>query len=152
MRDSVERISVGSEIINGLPAENISSQEADIAIACALLHDVLEDTSYPLLEEELDSMVVAGVQALTKDMTLPKEKQMEDSIKRLQKLPRYIQMVKLADRITNLGVPPSHWNKEKMIQYQAEARLLEKELKSPNWSLNFKLEKMIGEYSKYYME
>ncbi|HHO41779.1 MAG TPA: bifunctional (p)ppGpp synthetase/guanosine-3',5'-bis(diphosphate) 3'-pyrophosphohydrolase, partial [Epsilonproteobacteria bacterium] len=113
-------ISVATEIINALPTENISNEEANIAIACALLHDVLEDTTYPLLDEELHPMVLAGVQALTKDTTLPKEEQISDSIERLQKLPRYIQMVKLADRITNLGIPPSQWSKEKMKQYQAE--------------------------------
>ena len=142
-------ISVATEIINALPAENISKQQADIAIACALLHDVLEDTNHNLKAEQLDPLILEGVKALTKNKNLPKNEQMADSIKRLQKLPKYIQMVKLADRITNLGVPPAHWSKEKMISYQEEAKVIEKELKSPNWVLNFKLDKMISEYSRY---
>ncbi|MDD2652221.1 MAG: HD domain-containing protein [Sulfurimonas sp.] len=143
-------ISVATEVVNSLPAENISSFEADIAIACALLHDVLEDTTYPLLDENLDPIIVEGVKALTKNSTLSKEEQMGDSIARLQKLPRYIQMVKLADRITNLGVPPSHWSKEKMQKYQEEARVIHRELQSPNGVLRYKLEKIISGYNQYY--
>ena len=143
-------ISVATEIINALPAENISKQQADIAIACALLHDVLEDTNHNLKAKQLDPLILEGVKALTKNKNLPKNEQMADSIKRLQKLPRYIQMVKLADRITNLGVPPTHWSKEKMISYQEEARVIEKELKSPNSILNLKLSHKLSEYSKYY--
>jgi hypothetical protein len=145
-------ISVATEIINALPSEELSQKEADIAIAGALLHDVLEDTDYNLKAEQLDPMILQGVKALTKNKNLPKEKQMSDSIKRLQKLPRYIQMVKLADRITNLGVPPTHWSKEKMIRYQEEAKLIEKELKSPNWRLNHTLQTKISEYDKFIRE
>ena len=144
-------VSVATEVINALADGEISVDEADIAIACALLHDVIEDTNYDLLNENLDPMILAGVKALTKDSMLLKEEQMSDSIKRLQKLPTYVQMVKLADRITNLGIPPSNWSKEKMQKYEAEARFICNELKSPNLTLNKKLEKMINDYKKYYM-
>ena len=144
-------VSVATEVICALPNEDLSQEEANIAIACALLHDVLEDTNYDLFSHELDFMIIEGVKALTKDKNLSsKEEQMSDSIARLQKLPKYIQMVKLADRITNLGVPPSHWSKEKMQKYENEARLICSELKSPNGRLNTKLENMINDYKKYY--
>ena len=145
-------VSVATEVINALPEENLSMEEADIAIACALLHDVIEDTEYDLSLDALDERVLEGVKALSKDTTLPnKEAQMKDSIHRLKKLPSYVQMVKLADRITNLGKPPKHWSVEKMKRYENEARLICKELKSPSGVLNRKLQAKIETYRGYYM-
>ena len=37
---------------------------------------------------------------------------MKDSIEKLLHKPYEVQMVKLADRITNLGIPPKHWDSE----------------------------------------
>lgn len=142
-------MSVTTEIINSLPFEQISFDEANTAIACALLHDVLEDTNYDLLNKNIDLMILDGVKALTKNSMLLKEEQMQDSINRLQLLPNYIQMVKLADRITNLGIPPKHWTKEKKEKYLNEAILIEKSLKSPNLFLNKKLQEKIQEYKIY---
>ncbi len=144
-------LSVTTEVINALPEENISKKQANIAIACALLHDVLEDTDYDLEKENLDDEVLKGVKALTKNENLKtKQAQMEDSIKRLQKLPKYIQMVKLADRITNLDTPPKHWSKEKIKAYHKEAKFICKSLKSPRGILNKKLEKKIKKYRQYF--
>ncbi len=145
-------ISVATEIINVIVAENLSKEEADITIGCALLHDVLEDTTYLLQNEDINPKILDGVKALTKDKNLPKELQMADSLKRLKKLPRYIQMVKLADRITNLGVPPEHWGDEKKKSYQEEARVIQDELRSPEYILNLKLEDKIDEYNRYIKE
>ena len=46
---------------------------------------------------------------------------MLDSLDRIRKQPREIGAVKLADRITNLGAPPAHWNANKIASYRAEA-------------------------------
>jgi (p)ppGpp synthase/HD superfamily hydrolase len=54
-----------------------------------------------------EDIVISGVAALTKDETLPsKQEQMIDSLKRLKFEPKCVQMVKLADRITNLAPAP----------------------------------------------
>lgn len=74
---------------------------------------------------------------------------MKDSINKLLKLPLYIQMVKLADRITNLDTPPKHWSKEKISCYLEEAIMINNTLKSPKRILNEKLSNKIEAYRKY---
>ncbi len=132
-------MSVATEVIAALPYEELTTEEADIAVACALLHDVMEDTEYDLYGEEIDSRIIEGVEALTKD----------DSLRRLQALPKYIQMVKIADRITNLDPPPPHWSDEKKDTYREEARTIHETLQSPTGYLNNVLEKRIKEYERY---
>lgn len=143
-------LSVTAELIAAIKEEGLSKKEANIAIACALLHDVLEDTKYKL--DGLDKEVVEGVKALSKDSSLPKDKQMKDSLDRLKKQPLYIQMVKIADRITNLDKPPLHWSKDKIKKYAKEARLIKDKLKSPNMYLWNKLDKKIKEYEELYTD
>ena len=90
--------------------------KTDLAISCALLHDVIEDANitYDELYTKFGEKIANGVEALTKDKTLAsKQEQMKDSIERLLAQPYEVQMVKLADRITNLGIPPKHWDNEK---------------------------------------
>ena len=97
--------------------------DADLALQCALLHDTIEDTEmeYADIEQHFGSAVARGVLALTKDKTLPKTRQLADSLERIRQQPDEIGMVKLADRITNLQPPPSFWTKEKIRLYGAEA-------------------------------
>jgi (p)ppGpp synthase/HD superfamily hydrolase len=75
-------------------------EDGNLAVQCALLHDVLEDTeaTYADVCREFGSGVAAGVLALTKSATLPKSQQMEDSLRRLRLQPPAVRMVKLADR------------------------------------------------------
>lgn len=98
--------------------------DPDLAVQCALLHDVIEDTpaSYADVCERFGVAVADGVLALTKDKTLPsKAEQMADSLARIRRQPREVWMVKLADRITNLQPPPAHWDAAKIAAYRAEA-------------------------------
>jgi len=144
-------VSVANEIINSLSIHRISYDEANVAIACALLHDVNEDTQERVssrnLELENVDRVVSGVEALTKDETLPsKQQQMQDSLKRLKKEPKCVQMVKLADRITNLAPAPLFWNKAKRSSYVEEAKLILKALKDSNPYLAQKLQNKIDNY------
>jgi (p)ppGpp synthase/HD superfamily hydrolase len=113
--------SVASEVIAVLGAEAV--ERPDLAVACALLHDVVEDTAVPLarLREELGAEVAAGVDALSKRAQLPKAERMADSLARIQAQPREVAMVKLADRITNLAPPPAGWTPEKCTAYRTEA-------------------------------
>jgi (p)ppGpp synthase/HD superfamily hydrolase len=113
--------SVCMELIRALYAE--PGRDGDLAVACALLHDVLEDTETPpeAVEKEFGARVFAGVLALTKDNALPKSAQMEDSLRRILAQPPEVAMVKLADRITNLAPPPAHWDATKISKYRAEA-------------------------------
>jgi (p)ppGpp synthase/HD superfamily hydrolase len=104
--------------------------DADLAVQCALLHDVVEDTGrdFHELHTLFGSTVAEGVRALTKDKTLEKELRIPDSIERILRQPREVGMVKMADRITNLQKPPGFWDKHKIIQYKNEALLIYEKL------------------------
>ncbi|GAB4447192.1 MAG: HD domain-containing protein [Chloroflexi bacterium OHK40] len=100
--------------------------DEDLAIQCALLHDTVEDTTvtYEQLDATFGRAVADGVLALTKDKTLPKDAQMDDSLRRIQAQPRAVWLVKLADRVVNLQPPPKHWTAEQQEAYRAEARTI----------------------------
>jgi (p)ppGpp synthase/HD superfamily hydrolase len=91
---------VSMEIMSSLSVGN--KRNGDLAVQCALLHDTLEDTgvTYEQVKEKFGIVVACGVQALTKNIKLDKNKQMEDSLRRIKKQPKEIWMVKMADRIT----------------------------------------------------
>ena len=97
-----------------------------LAVQCALLHDTLEDTETQ--EAELASRfgpdVAAGVRALTKDASLSKSAAMADSLRRIREQPAEVWAVKLADRIANLGPPPTSWTDERIATYRDEARVI----------------------------
>ena len=143
-------VSVANEIINSLSMHAIPYDEANVAICCALLHDVNEDTDTRVtdaLHVENISEVIEGVQALTKDETLPsKQEQMTDSLKRLKLQPKCVQMVKLADRITNLAPAPLFWNELKRKSYRDEAKMILKTLEDSNPYLAQKLQHKIDNY------
>ena len=140
------------EVINACEKSQLEQNKTDLAISCALLHDVIEDTNitYNEIYVKFGDKIANGVEALTKDKTKStKQEQMKDSLERLLAQPYEIQMVKLADRITNLGIPPKHWDSEKMKKYQEEAALILSCLKNSNIYLAKRLEEKIEEYKKY---
>ena len=146
-------VSVANEIINSLSMNPISYDEANVAIACALLHDVNEDTDEEVSKYTIEfptnnvDVVASGVSALTKDTTLPsKQEQMKDSLTRLKQMPCCVQMVKLADRITNLAPAPAFWNKDKRKAYVDEAKFILRELGESNRYLADKLQSKIDNY------
>jgi hypothetical protein len=146
-------VSVANEIINSLSMHKISYDEANVAIACALLHDVNEDTEQEVSKYTIEfpsqnvDIVTRGVAALTKDTTLPsKQEQMKDSIERLKEMPHCVQMIKLADRITNLAPAPLFWNKAKRKAYVDEAKFILRELRESNKYLAGKLQDKIDNY------
>ena len=113
---------VTAALVNGSAVDN-----PDLAVQCALLHDVVEDTPITVAQvaARFGDAVAAGVLALSKDSRLPtKTEQMADSLRRIQQQPREVWMVKLADRTVNLQPPPPHWAAAKVTAYREEARLI----------------------------
>ncbi|GBC59755.1 phosphohydrolase [Desulfonema ishimotonii] len=143
---------VSMEIMAALPSE--PEADGDLAVRCALLHDVLEDTpvQYDQLRNEFGPPVANGVRALTKDETLAKHLRMTDSLQRIRCQPREIPMVKLADRITNLQPPPRHWNREKIRNYRLEAITIYDALKDASDFLADRLSKKIEAYRLFTCE
>jgi len=108
--------------------------------------------TYNDLESTFGKEIADGVQALTKNKKLPKEARLKDSLNRIIQQPKEIWMVKMADRITNLQQPPTHWSKEKIKNYYEEAVLIHSTLKNENVILATRLENKIADYRKYFLD
>lgn len=143
--------SVTMEVIHACFESKIDDKKTDLAITVALLHDVIEDTkfTYDDIYTEFGIEVAEGVEALSKDETLAKKEQMTDSINKLLAQSYEIQMVKLADRITNMQKPPESWDSEKIYNYHKESKLILSCLKNSNAYLAQRLEDKIAEYRAY---
>jgi len=139
---------VAMEVMAALAHED--NLNGELAVQCALLHDVIEDTgkSYQKLAAEFGRDVAEGVLALSKNNILKDEQEkMADSLARIKQQPREIWMVKLADRITNLQPPPGHWRSEKIARYREEGKLILNELEAACPYLAERLKQKIREYA-----
>lgn len=145
----VHVVSVCAEVIASLEPEPAALP--DLAVACALLHDTLEDTATTRdeLRARFGDAVLQGVEALTKDAALPREQQMDDSLARIARCPPEIARVKLADRITNLAPPPHYWTPDKCAAYRAEAVRIEGRLGPASPLLAGRLRAKIAAYAQY---
>lgn len=84
----------------------------DLAVALALLHDTIEDTTtdYDDLEDRFGPDVARGVASLTKNMALPEPEREAEYDARLARADWRVKLVKLADTYDNycdaLTLPP----------------------------------------------
>ena len=123
----------------------------ELAIQLALLHDVLEDTtlSFKELEDVFDGVVARGVLALTKNTSLDKNDQMQDSLTRIAEQDKEVAIVKLCDRITNLQKPPVKWDKEKIKKYHLQAVTIAQALEGKNAYLDKRILGKIKDYAAF---
>jgi len=138
---------VAMEIITVL--SNEPGWNGNLAIQCALLHDVLEDTgiSYEQIESHFGRDVADGVQALSHDIDIKDRNQrVIDAVRRIRTQPWKVWMVKLADRIVNLLPPPPHWTGEKISEYRNEAKFILRNLGKANPFLSRRLSRRIANY------
>jgi (p)ppGpp synthase/HD superfamily hydrolase len=140
---------VAAEIARVICVEKIGDE--DLAMQCALLHDVIEDTETKIeeLKNEFGEEVLKGVLALTKNEKLKEEDRMADSLKRIKQTGKETACVKMADRITNLQQPPAYWKKEEIKKYLDEAIFIYNELNIYSEFLSNRLKEKIREYEKY---
>lgn len=145
----VHVVKVAAEVLNAWAETR--DFDVELAVTCALLHDSMEDAgvTHEQLAAQFGEAVANGVQALTKDHRLEKAARMGDSLRRLQAQPRAVQVVKLADRITNLEPPPPSWSKEKRSAYRDEARLIGEALGGAHAGLAARLEARRQAYVQY---
>ena len=143
----VHVVSVAAETIAAL----VSGVDADLAVGCALLHDTIEDTAttHAELVDRFGLAIADGVLALSKDSALPKPDQMADSLRRIVARPHAVWMVKLADRITNLGPPPRKWSVEKRRHYRDEAILIADTLGAASPALEARIRARIAAYAAH---
>jgi (p)ppGpp synthase/HD superfamily hydrolase len=140
---------VSMEVIACLRHE--PGHDEDLAVQCALLHDVIEDTKVTghQIEAEFGHAVALGVYALTKNSVLDKARQMADSLEHIRRRPSAVWIVKLADRICNLQPPPHYWTREKRERYREEARQILQALGSASPYLAARLQSKIDGYEAY---
>jgi (p)ppGpp synthase/HD superfamily hydrolase len=140
---------VAMEVVAALAIE--AHENPDLAVACAVLHDVIEDTAitYKELEQHFGRNIADGVLALSKNPMLPKDQQIADSLQRIQQQPHEVWMVKLADRITNLQQPPADWPGEKITRYRIEAQQILAALAPASDALAMRLQQKIALYAAY---
>ena len=126
--------------------------DINLAMTCALLHDTIEDTAvtYENIKAEFGERVADGVLALTKDLSLPKARRMQDSLERILQQGPEVRVVKMADRVSNLRRPPAHWSLEKRQFYREEARLILKMLQGVNPVIEQRLAGKIERYASYF--
>ncbi|PKL19123.1 MAG: bifunctional (p)ppGpp synthetase/guanosine-3',5'-bis(diphosphate) 3'-pyrophosphohydrolase [Spirochaetae bacterium HGW-Spirochaetae-5] len=124
------------------------TRNPDLAVICAVLHDTIEDAGVTAdeVEQLFGKDISAGVLSLTKNSGVSKELRMAESIERIKLQPKEIWMVKLADRITNLQPPPSHWTDEKISSYRKEAEYILEQLGSASALLRERLAQKIKNY------
>lgn len=140
---------VAMEVMAALRAE--PEHDGDLAVQCALLHDVIEDTpvTFEQVAQEFGAAVADGVRALSKDPALPKPEAMADSLRRIRQQPVEVWMVKLADRINNLQRPPEYWTAEKIYAYQTEAEKILQALGAASPFLAARLREKIDAYGAF---
>lgn len=137
------------EVQAALAVEN--QHDGNLAIQCALLHDVIEDTetTYDQVKTIFGVEVANGVLALTKEKSKPKSERMKDSLTRIRQQPTAVWMVKLADRISNLDRPPEYWTREKKETYREEAGEIYQALQEASPYLALRLKQKIADYRQY---
>ncbi len=126
--------------------------DTNFAVQVALLHDIIEDTntSFDEIESNFSFEIAKAVQALTKNDDLAKEIKLYDSLERIKLQPKEVWAVKIADRITNLQKPPTHWSQEKVESYFFESQEIQKALTGGNAFLEKRLASKILEYKNYF--
>ncbi|MCD6284346.1 MAG: bifunctional (p)ppGpp synthetase/guanosine-3',5'-bis(diphosphate) 3'-pyrophosphohydrolase [Anaerolineae bacterium] len=92
-------------------------------LVAALLHDTLEDTETTPAEIELHfgSEVLAVVQEVTDDKSLPKAVRKQHQVERAAYASPRAKIIKLADKIRNVSdlvnEPPADWPKPRIVAY-----------------------------------
>jgi len=92
-------------------------------LAAAILHDTIEDTvtSPDEIRASFGERVVSLVLEVTDDKNLPKDERKRQQIERAPHLSSDAKLIKLADKICNLGdilhSPPPDWSQQRREEY-----------------------------------
>jgi (p)ppGpp synthase/HD superfamily hydrolase len=120
-----------------LVASAISEPDPNLVIA-ALLHDTVEDVgvSEDDLIQKYGPDVASLVMEVTDDKSLPKQERKRLQIEHAPKLTARAQVIKLADKISNLRAilisPPVDWSEQRRREYFIWAKQVAGALSHPN--------------------
>lgn len=105
-----------------LVAQATRGSDTEVLIA-AVLHDTVEDTGTTLddLKLEFGERVAGLVAEVTDDKSLPKQTRKDLQVEHAAHASRGAQIIKLADKISNLRAltssPPAGWSDERIAEY-----------------------------------
>lgn len=120
-------------------------------IAAAYLHDTLEDTAttFDELVEQFNDDIARLVSEMTDNKSLPKQRRKELQVENASKKSKRAQVIKLADKISNLrslaASPPADWEADRREEYVNWARAVCGQLKGNNAWLDEQFEKAAAE-------
>jgi guanosine-3',5'-bis(diphosphate) 3'-pyrophosphohydrolase len=134
-----------------LVSNALSEPDANL-IAAALLHDTIEDTE--TTKEELISRFGSDVADLvaevTDDKSLPKQERKRLQIENAPKISARAQIIKLADKISNMRAilfsPPSNWDFQRKKEYFTWAKRVVDGFNEPNPILFAEFQKTFREF------
>ncbi len=118
------------------------------------LHDTIEDTKtrYEDLVMHFGSNISDSVLALSKNKSLSKQEQIQDSLKRILLTSKEARVVKLADRIANLSqtllLTDKKWTPNYKEYYREESILIHQKLGGSSSILSQKLAALISIYNR----
>jgi (p)ppGpp synthase/HD superfamily hydrolase len=130
-----------------LVAGTLREPDANLVIA-ALLHDTVEDTGVKLeeLKERFGDDVASLVAEVTDDKALPKAERKRLQIVNAPKKSVRAQVIKLADKISNLRSilksPPADWSVQRKREYFEWAKQVVDGLTAPNQELKAEFERL----------
>lgn len=132
-------------------AEALPQPDTNLIIA-ALLHDVIEDADVTASEvtELFGADVTSLVLEVTDDKSLPKAERKRLQVVNAPKKSKRAQMIKIADKISNLKTmissPPAEWTLERRREYFHWAQDVVNGLSSPNPALKSQFEEVVRNF------
>jgi (p)ppGpp synthase/HD superfamily hydrolase len=136
-----------------LVSSALSEPDANLVIA-ALLHDVIEDAGVTAAEltERFGQDVADLVLEMTDDKSLAPEERKWLQIENAPKKSVRAQMIKLADKISNLrsilSSPPTDWSLERKREYFMWAKRVVDGLTAPNPALRAEFENAVRRFDE----
>ncbi len=119
-----------------------------VAVAAALLHDVVEDTETEReeLEQEFGSEIATIVAELTKDKHLSRDENRKREVQRVKTYSPRARIIRLADKLNNLQwldkSPPAKWSPERCLDYVHFARRVVAVLRGTDAELEAQFEQL----------
>ena len=101
------------------------------------------------IKKEFGEIIADGVGALAKNKELDKKYQLTDSLKNIFNQPKEVQIVKMADRITNLQPPPLDWTQVQIRAYWQGAQEIHTKLENASPFLEKRLAQKIENYRRH---